>query len=86
MFWSSESSNNNKKIEDEIKVESEVKEEKRSEPVDWKPQDKCYFCVDGKLLKVSESGELVVETGPVQPEAELNKHVRRRGNESVEWY
>ena len=47
----------------------------RPEPVDWKPQDKCYFCVDGKLLKVNEIGELVVETGPVQPEAELNKHV-----------
>jgi len=47
----------------------------RPEPVDWKPQDKCYFCVDGKLLKVNEIGELVVEAGPVQPEAELNKHV-----------
>lgn len=47
----------------------------RPDPVDWKPQDKCYFCVDGKLLKVNEIGELVVETGPVQPEAELNKHV-----------
>lgn len=45
-------------------------------PVDWKPQDKCYFCVDGKLLKVNEIGELVVEAGPVQPETELNKHVR----------
>lgn len=42
-------------------------------PTDWKPQDKCYFCVDGKLLKVNEIGELVVEA--VQPEAELNKHV-----------
>lgn len=45
------------------------------EPIDWKPQDKCYFCVDGKLLKVNEIGELVAEAGPVQPETELNKHV-----------
>lgn len=52
----------------------------RPEPVDWKPQDKCYFCVDGKLLKVNEIGELVVETGPVQPEAELNKHVSANFN------
>lgn len=52
-----------------------VKSEPSDQPVDWKPQDKCYFCVDGKLLKVNESGELVVETGPVQPETELNKHV-----------
>lgn len=44
-------------------------------PTDWRPQDKCYFCVDGKLLKVNEIGELVVEAGPVQPETELNKHV-----------
>ncbi|CRL07492.1 CLUMA_CG020457, isoform B [Clunio marinus] len=45
-------------------------------PVDWKPQEKCYFCVDGKLLKVNEIGELVVEAGPVQPETELlNKHI-----------
>lgn len=47
----------------------------KPEPVDWKPQEKCYFCVDGKLLKVNELGELVVETGPVQSEAELNKNV-----------
>lgn len=32
---------------------------------------------------MNESGELAIETGPVQPEAELNKHVR--GNESVDW-
>lgn len=52
-----------------------IKTEEKSLPVDWKPQDKCYFCVDGKLLKVNELGELVVETGPVQSEAELNKNV-----------
>jgi hypothetical protein len=45
----------------------------KSEPVDWKPQEKCHFCVDGKLLKVNESGELVPETAP---ENDFNKHVR----------
>uniref|UniRef100_A0A182JBR4 Uncharacterized protein n=1 Tax=Anopheles atroparvus TaxID=41427 RepID=A0A182JBR4_ANOAO len=39
-------------------------------PVDWKPQDKCYFCVDGKLLTVNEAGELVPESGPAPVEAE----------------
>lgn len=52
-----------------------ISAESRAEPVDWKPQDKCYFCVDGKLIKVNDIGELVVEAGPVQPETELNKHV-----------
>lgn len=76
-----ESSNNkDNKIDKEEDEEEEEKEQKiervRPEPVDWKQQDKCYFCVDGKLLKVNESGELVVETSAaVQPEAELNKHV-----------
>lgn len=76
----------NKEKEEEIEskeqnqIKTETEEELKSgkirpDPVDWKPQDKCYFCVDGKLLKVNEIGELVVETGPVQPEAELNKHV-----------
>lgn len=53
----------------------EIKTNSRPEPIDWEPQDKCYFCVDGKLLKVNEIGELVVEQVPVQPETELNKHV-----------
>lgn len=82
--------------EEEEEEEGEEKEQKiervKPEPVDWKQQEKCYFCVDGKLLKVNESGELVVETSAVQPEAELNKHVSNinihpvvvRGNESVE--
>uniref|UniRef100_A0A182K8V9 Uncharacterized protein n=1 Tax=Anopheles christyi TaxID=43041 RepID=A0A182K8V9_9DIPT len=39
-------------------------------PVDWKPQDKCYFCVDGKLLTVNETGELVPENGPGPTEGE----------------
>jgi hypothetical protein len=47
----------------------------KPEPIDWKPQDKCYFCVDGNLLKVNEVGELVAELGSVRPEIELNKHV-----------
>ncbi|XP_053673921.1 mushroom body large-type Kenyon cell-specific protein 1 [Anopheles nili] len=39
-------------------------------PVDWKPQDKCYFCVDGKLLTMNEAGELVPESGPAPIESE----------------
>lgn len=35
-------------------------------PVDWTPPEKCYFCVDGKLLTVNDKGELVAETGPAQ--------------------
>ncbi|XP_067619564.1 serine-rich adhesin for platelets isoform X2 [Eurosta solidaginis] len=36
------------------------------EPVDWKPNKKCYFCVDGRLLTVNAKGELVAEpAGPV---------------------
>lgn len=62
--------------ETEAKTHTCVKTEaSTSVPVDWKPQEKCHFCVDGKLLKVNEKGELVVETGPVQPETELNKQV-----------
>jgi hypothetical protein len=64
---------------DNIKVKSEslasATESDQPESVDWKPQEKCYFCVDGKLLKVNEIGELVAEEGPVNPETELNKHV-----------
>ena len=66
----------NKEVEEEEK--SKKFQEVKREPIDWKPQDKCYFCVDGKLLKVSESGEFVVESGPVQSEAELNKHVSEK--------
>lgn len=41
------------------------------EPVDWQPQqDKCYFCVDGKIVKLNETGEIAE-----QSESELNKHV-----------
>lgn len=31
------------------------------QPIDWTPQDKCYFCVNGKLLTVNEKGDLVTE-------------------------
>lgn len=67
-------------IEDKTKTEEDtediqIKTEQSEEPEDWKPQDKCYFCVDGKLLKVNEIGELVVESGPVLPDTELNKQV-----------
>lgn len=58
-------------------TQKDIKEE-NSLPIDWKPQDKCYFCVDGKLLTVNEAGELVAESGPVQTtEADLtNNRVR----------
>lgn len=53
---------------DDIKEENPL-------PIDWKPQDKCYFCVDGKLLTVNEAGELVAESGPVQTtEADLTNN------------
>lgn len=51
----------------------------REQPIDWKPQDKCYFCVDGKLLTVNEVGELVAEVGPAQTEAELTTNRTVRG-------
>ncbi|CAO1436159.1 unnamed protein product [Diamesa tonsa] len=63
-------------IENETKTEDDHEDiEIKTEPEDWKPQDKCYFCVDGKLLKVNEIGELVVESGPVLPDTELNKQI-----------
>ena len=59
-------------------------------PVDWKPQDKCYFCVDGKLLTVNEVGELVTEQGPANAEAELTNRVSavlpRKVNEKYKNY
>lgn len=58
-------------------ITGDIKED-NSLPIDWKPQEKCYFCVDGKLLTVNEAGELVAESGPVQTtEADLtNNRVR----------
>ncbi|XP_054735413.1 uncharacterized protein LOC129242658 [Anastrepha obliqua] len=44
----------------------EVPRAPTTEPVDWKPNEKCYFCVDGRLLTVNAKGELVAESaGPV---------------------
>uniref|UniRef100_A0A336L5F0 CSON004114 protein n=1 Tax=Culicoides sonorensis TaxID=179676 RepID=A0A336L5F0_CULSO len=73
-----ENSENNQK-DDSIKLKTEEHEGENKEdislPVDWKPQDKCYFCVDGKLLTVNESGELVAESGPVRnTEADLTNN------------
>lgn len=48
-------------------------------PVDWKPQDKCYFCDEGKLLAVNDRGELVPESGSGnQPEPDLVNTVSMR--------
>lgn len=45
------------------------------EPIDWKPQENCYFCVDGKLLTVNDKGDLVAESGSVNSEPELANRV-----------
>lgn len=52
-----------------------VKEEDPS--IDWKPQEKCFFCVDGKLLTVNESGDLVAESDPASTESELPNRVTK---------
>ena len=71
-----EHNHDNKLNHKETKAEDDTEDiEIKTEPEDWKPQEKCYFCVDGKLLKVNEIGELVVESGPVLPDTELNKQV-----------
>lgn len=68
------------KVEVDNDVQDEVDDDNCTEllphPVDWKPQDKCNFCVNGKLLTVNERGELVPESGPVvaQSEQELAAH------------
>lgn len=69
--------------QEEIKGESNnkvtvISETQKGEttPIDWKPQDKCYFCVDGKLLTVNDKGELVAESGPsAQPEVDITIRV-----------
>lgn len=40
------------------------------DPIDWKPNDKCHFCVNGKLLTVNAKGELVAESGPIGSETD----------------
>ncbi|GAB0092397.1 hypothetical protein DMENIID0001_073870 [Sergentomyia squamirostris] len=54
-----------------VKSDEELLDTRPPKPVDWRPQDKCYFCVDGKLLAVNERGELVAESGPVNAEPDL---------------
>ncbi|XP_055680449.1 mushroom body large-type Kenyon cell-specific protein 1 isoform X2 [Lutzomyia longipalpis] len=54
-----------------VRPEEELLDTRPPKPVDWRPQDKCYFCVDGKLLAVNERGELVAESGPVNAEPDL---------------
>lgn len=53
------------------KEKSDDDDGKLEPPVDWKPQEKCYFCVDGKLLTVNDKGEVVAETGPPPSEPVL---------------
>lgn len=72
--YKAEELNKEEQAEDDKFSKSDIK----VEPVDWKPPEKCYFCVDGKLLKVNEAGELVAETGTVQAEPELTNKVRYR--------
>lgn len=47
-------------------------------PIDWTPQENCYFCVDGKLLTVNDKGDLVAESGSVNTEPELANRVSNR--------
>lgn len=44
-------------------------------PIDWKPQENCYFCVDGKLLTVNDKGDLVAESGSVHTGPDLASRV-----------
>ncbi|XP_075147969.1 ecdysone-induced protein 93F isoform X2 [Haematobia irritans] len=43
------------------------------EPIDWKPDEKCNFCIKGKLLTVNSKGELVAESGPNGSETDHTK-------------
>lgn len=63
-------SHNNNSISDEVDEREEL-----STPIDWKPQENCYFCVDGKLLTVNDKGDLVAESGSVNTEPELANRV-----------
>lgn len=48
----------------------------RTPPVDWRPQDKCYFCDKGRLLTVNERGDLEIGSGLVNAEPNLKITVR----------
>lgn len=50
-------------------------DKKLQQSIDWKPQNKCYFCVDGKLVTVNERGDFVTESGSVQSEPDLVNRV-----------
>lgn len=69
--------NNSQSVKEEENIidNKKEKEVKLETPVDWKPQEKCYFCVDGKLLTVNDKGEVVAETGPPPSEPVLAKIV-----------
>lgn len=53
-------------------------DKKLQQSIDWKPQNKCYFCVDGKLVTVNERGDFVTESGSVQSEPDLVNRVINR--------
>lgn len=62
-----------------VKLKSEVEHKGDNpliSPIDWKPEEKCNFCVDGKLLTVNAKGDLVPESDPAFAVADLAKRVR----------
>lgn len=63
--------------DDEEEEDDEDFVEEKHTPVDWKPQENCYFCVDGKLITVNEKGDPVAESGPVSAEAEIANKVSK---------
>lgn len=65
-----ETSQKNNSISDE-----QNDRDKLATPIDWKPQENCYFCVDGKLLTVNDKGDLVAESGSVNTEPDLANRV-----------
>ncbi|XP_055853052.1 mushroom body large-type Kenyon cell-specific protein 1 isoform X2 [Episyrphus balteatus] len=76
---------NCKKSEDNIDSVSEPPTSPKEPPleaVDWKPNVKCNFCEDGKLLIVNEKGELVAESSPALSEADHAIRLRSGETES----
>ncbi|XP_061391023.1 mushroom body large-type Kenyon cell-specific protein 1-like [Musca vetustissima] len=76
---SSHNNNNNNNITNPKPTNTESAETSPSsppppEPIDWKPNDKCYFCINGKLLTLNSKGELVAESGPTGSETD---HIKR---------
>lgn len=72
--------NNGTSQEDTKTVHVEAKVDIKDDPVinsiDWRPEDKCNFCIDGKLLTVNAKGDLVPESDPAFAAADLAKRVR----------